>query len=296
MGTPRGTQPEYLLASGGRHAGGTAARESSRDGDRDDRDQDHERHDDVHLREQDAVADLAEDPDGQSALGAGSEGGHDDLVERQREGQHGASHDGSRDEGQRNVAKHLEAVGAEVHGGLDQRSLRAAKSGEHVVVDDHDAEGGVAYDYGRERQRDVVEAEERVQRDACDDARQGQGQDEEQAHHLAAEEPGAVDRERGARAEDEGDRRRQEPGLERHEQGRPHVVVVPSGAEPLERQPGNGPALDVRGVERIQEDQEDRDVQEQHDKDSPEAQEDASADAFHRLPSILYSASKAPSL
>src|SRR5262249_45384851 len=102
----------------------------------------------------------------------------------------------------------------------------------------------------------------------------------------AAEEPGAVDRERGARAEDEGDRRRQEPGLERHEQGRPHVVIVPSGAEPLERQPGNGPALNVRGVERVEEDQEDRDEQEQHDEDGPEAQEDASADAFHRLPSL----------
>src|SRR5215831_21207227 len=73
--------PHAQLASGGRHAGSAAACESSRDGDRNDRDQDHERHDDVHLREQDAVADLAEDPDGQTALGAGSEGGHDDLVE-----------------------------------------------------------------------------------------------------------------------------------------------------------------------------------------------------------------------
>ena len=62
-------------------------------------------------------------------------------------------------------------VRAEVGGRLDQRRRRAPQPREHVVVDHDDAERRVADDDRHQRQVDVVEAEERLQRDTGDDAR-----------------------------------------------------------------------------------------------------------------------------
>ena len=59
---------------------------------------------------------------GSVGLLAGGEGGDDDLVEGQREGQHAAGEQRGGDVGQDDVAEGLEAVGAEIHRGLDQRA------------------------------------------------------------------------------------------------------------------------------------------------------------------------------
>ena len=57
---------------------------------------------------------------GKRRLLAGGEGGDDDLVERQREGEHAAGEQRGADLRQDDVAEGLEAVGAEIHRGLDR--------------------------------------------------------------------------------------------------------------------------------------------------------------------------------
>jgi len=71
----------------------------------------------------------------------------------------------------------------------------------------------------------------------------------------------------GTRAKDQREGRRRQPGLQRQPQGSAHVGILPGRAEPLERQAGYRPALDVRRVEGIEEDQQDRDEQERQDQD-----------------------------
>ncbi len=69
--------------------------------------------------------------------------------------EHAAGEQGGADIGQDDVAEGLEAVGAEVHRGLDQRARDAAEAGHRIVVDHHDAEGGVAENDGPEGERDL---------------------------------------------------------------------------------------------------------------------------------------------
>ena len=162
---------------------------------------------------------LAQHPDRQRGLLAGGEGGDDDLVEGEGEGEHAAGEEGRRDVGQEDVAEGLEAVGTQVHRGLDQIGRGAAQAGDDVVVDHDDAEGRVADHDGPDRERDVEHAEGRAQRDAGDDAGQGDRQDQEQ-----------VDRRRGRRSGSARGRRRPAcPG--------PSPVASPAG-RPAPRGPG----------------------------------------------------------
>ena len=133
---------------------------------RDQAQQDHEQHHHVHLGQLLAEPDVAEDPDRQRALRARRERRHDDLVEGQRERQQAAGDERRGDHRQRHEAERLQAVGAEVHRGLDERGGGSAQPGEHVVVDDHDAEGGVADDDREQPEFDAAEGDERVQRHA----------------------------------------------------------------------------------------------------------------------------------
>ena len=70
------------------------------------------------------------------------------------------------------VAERLPGVGAEVGRGLLERARHPPQAGDHVVVDDDDAEGGVADDHGEQAQVDAEDLREGVaERDAGDDAR-----------------------------------------------------------------------------------------------------------------------------
>jgi hypothetical protein len=139
-----------------------------------------------------------------------------------------------------------------------------------------------------QRQVDAVEVVEGVERHACDDSGQREGQDQQQAHGVAAEERHAVDGKRGARAEDERDRGGGQAGANGQAQRRAHLWVVPGRHEPFRRQAGDGPALDVRGVERVQKDQQDREEEKEEDKHGPDPKRDPSPETFHQR------ASKAP--
>ena len=76
------------------------------------------------------------------------------------------------------VAEGLPGVGAEVGRGLLEGARDAAQAGDDVVVDDDDAEGGVADDHREEAEVDAEDLGEGVaERDAGDDARQGDRQD-----------------------------------------------------------------------------------------------------------------------
>src|SRR5712692_4390397 len=85
------------LAGGGDPGGAAPACEPGGDHHRHDRDQDHERDHHVDLRQSLAEPDGAEDPDRQRVLRAGCKSGDDHLIERKREGEHGARHHRGRD-------------------------------------------------------------------------------------------------------------------------------------------------------------------------------------------------------
>ena len=81
------------------------------------------------------------------------------------------------------------ACGAEVGRRLLERGRRPPQPRDHVVVDDDDAERGVADDHRQQREVDVQRLRERrVQRHAGDDARQRDRQDDQERDRLAAEE------------------------------------------------------------------------------------------------------------
>ena len=103
--------------------------------------------------------------------------------------------------------------GAEVGRRLLERARDAPQAGDHVVVDDDDAEGGVGDDHGEQAEVDPEHlGEGAAERDPGDDARQRDRQDDQERDGLAAEEPVAGDGERRERAEHERDRgRRQRP-------------------------------------------------------------------------------------
>src|SRR5258708_3458260 len=86
-----------------------------------------------------------------------------------------------------------------------QGSLRAPKAREDVVVHDHDAEGRVADDDRPDRQLDVGEGEGRAQRDARDDARQGERQHQEEADRVTSKKGCAVNSKCRQRTKDQGE-------------------------------------------------------------------------------------------
>src|SRR6266498_639246 len=96
------------------------AREALGDDDRDDGEAEHDQHDHVDLGKLLPEAHGAEDPQRKGVLGAGGEGGHDHLVEGEREGEQGAGHERGGDDRKRHVPEGLPAVGAEVHGRLHE--------------------------------------------------------------------------------------------------------------------------------------------------------------------------------
>src|SRR6478672_2668060 len=91
------------------------AGQALRKGDGDDGQCEDKEDDDVDLRELLAETDLAEDPDRERVLGAGSEGRDDHLVEREREREQPTRDQRGRDGREGDVAEGLPAVGAEIH-------------------------------------------------------------------------------------------------------------------------------------------------------------------------------------
>ena len=152
------------------------------------------------------------------------------------------------------MAEGLEPVGAEIHRRLDQRAGGAAETRDGIVVDDDDAEGGVAEHDRPEARIGIPQAEGRAQRDAGDDAGQRDRQDDQQRDRLAAEEPGPRQRRRGKRAEDQRQRGRDRATLSDKRQRRPDVGPAPGDGEPLRGQPRRRPdvalLLGGEGIER----------------------------------------------
>src|SRR5262249_57467818 len=117
----------------------------------------------------------------------------------------------------------LKAVGAKIHGRLDEIAGEAPEPGDGVVVDHYDAEGGVAENDGPDREIDAHDVEGRTQRYAGDDAGKRDRQNEEQRNGLAAEELGARQCRGSERAEDEREKRGDRGNLEPEIKRRPHI-------------------------------------------------------------------------
>jgi hypothetical protein len=196
------------------------------------------------------------------------------------------------------VTERLPPVGTQVHRCLYERRRGSAQSGDHVVEDDDDAERRVADDDRPDPELEaevaIAEVDRGRQRDRRDDPRQRDRQDEDERDRLSTEESEAVHRERRARAEEERDDRGPGGRLERTEDRRTEVGVLPCGGEPPRRpQVGRPPARDAL-AERVQGEDDDRDVQEQQRDHRPALDEEAREPGFHAVASYL--ASKAPNL
>ena len=151
---------------------------------------------------------VREDPQRQGLVAAlDGEGGDDDLVEAQREGQQATGEQRGRQQRQPHVAEGLELVGAEVGGRLVDVRRELAHARGHVVEHDHDAEGGVGRHQGGAGEVDAEAGEPGVQRDAGDDAGQREGQHDQEAEGMAPEELVAGQGRGGERPEHKGDER-----------------------------------------------------------------------------------------
>src|SRR5215210_6048154 len=252
----------------------------------DHRQDDNHEDDRVHLRELLAEPDLSEDPDRERVLRPGREERHDHLVEREREGEQAARDERRREHREGDEAEGLPAVGTEVHRRLDERGRRPPQPREDVVVDDHDAEGRVADHDRPERERHAPEGVEGRERDARDHARKRDRQHEQERERLAAEEAEARHGGGGHRPEHERDPRRGERRLQREQQRVTGLRVVPRDAEPPQREAGDRPALDVGGVEGVDEDHREREPEEDDDEGRPDAEPQARGAALHQSASI----------
>ncbi|MNV51584.1 hypothetical protein D3C71_1436360 [compost metagenome] len=219
---------------------------------------------------------------------AGGEGGDDDFVERQGKRQHAAGQQRRAEVRQDDVAEGLPAVGAEVHRGLDQTVRGTAQTGDDVVVDDHHAEGRVADDDGEHPRLDAQCLEGCQQRDPGDDPRQGDRQDQHQRDALLAEEVSAVQCRRSQRAKDHGNQRGNRGDLQRQLDGFEHVRPGERHADPLPSEAlGRKAERRVFGVEGVQEDDQDREVQEHQPAPGGEAQAQGSFVRVHRRPPVV---------
>ena len=88
----------------------------------------------------DRSSEIREDPDRERLLGAGRERRDDDFVEGEREGEQAAREERRPELREGDKAKRLPGVGAEIRRGLLEERRGASKPGDHVVVDDDDAE------------------------------------------------------------------------------------------------------------------------------------------------------------
>ncbi|MNP00148.1 hypothetical protein D3C76_919340 [compost metagenome] len=208
---------------------------------------------------------------------AGGKGGDDDFVERQGKCQHAARQQGRTQVGQNDVAEGLPAVCAQVHRGFDQALGRAAQAGDDVVVDDHHAEGGMADHDGEHTGLDTQGLERREQGDAGDDAGQGDRQDQHQRNAFLAEEVAPVQGSRGQRPEEQGDQGGEEGDLHRKLDRLHHVGACKRHGEPLQGKALRGEAeRRVLGVEGVDEDDQDREVQEHQPAPGRQAQSQGS--------------------
>ena len=90
------------------------------------------------------------------------------------------------------VPERLKGIRTEVHRRLDQGRRQAPEPRKRVVVNHHDAERRVPDDNCPEREIKSQEVEPGPQRDAGDDARQCDRQDEKERDRVAAEKPRAL--------------------------------------------------------------------------------------------------------
>src|SRR5579862_3034410 len=249
--------------------------------DRDHRQDDHRECDGIHDRQLLAEPDVAEDQQRKRVLRPRGEKRDDHLVEGQCERKQAAGDEGRREYRPDDEAERLPAVGAQVGRGLEERGRRATQAREHVVVDDHDAEGRMADHDRPERQVDVVEREERVQRHPSDDPGQRDREHEQERDRLAAEETEAGDCERRGGAEHDRGSSREQRTPHREPDRAPNLLGVPGGLEPVRREARDRPALNVRAVERVDHDQRERDPQERDHEGSPDPETDAGRALLH---------------
>ncbi len=234
-------------------------RQVVRQQDRNERHEDHDDRDDVGDGPLARPEQFAVEPDRQRALVPGREQRDDDLVERQREGQHAARQQRRGDLRQQHVAEGLVTARAEVHRGLDPARRDAAQARDDVVVDDDEAERRVTRDDGPEAGLEPDRAHAREQGEAGEDAGQRDRQHEQQRDRLLAAERATGERKCRQRAENDRQQRGRRGDQQREPHRLPDVVAGEGDVEPVQRQPGRREL--VRAVlrsERIQRDHPDR--------------------------------------
>ncbi|MOA02052.1 hypothetical protein D3C78_1214860 [compost metagenome] len=146
----------------------------------------------------------------------------------------------------------------------------------------------MADDDGEHPRLDSQGLEGRQQRDPGDDPRQGNRQDQHQRDALLAEEIPAIQRGRSQCAKDHGDQGGNRGDLQRQLDGFQHVRARERHADPLPGETlGWKTERRVFGVEGVQEDDQDREVQEHQPAPGGEAQAQGSFVRVHRRPPVV---------
>ncbi|MNH23990.1 hypothetical protein D3C79_839030 [compost metagenome] len=139
----------------------------------------------------------------------------------------------------------------------------AAQAGDDVVVDDHHTERCVTDDDGEDARFDPQGLEGREQGDTGDDAGQGDWQDQHQRDAFLAKEAASVQRRRSQGAEHQRDQCGQTGHLHRQFDRFEHIRSGKRDTEPLQGKAlGRKAESGILGVEGIEEDDQDREVQE----------------------------------
>jgi hypothetical protein len=139
-------------------------------------------------------------------LRAGGERGHDDLVERQGEGQQRTGEQRGAQHREGDEPERREDRRAEIHRSLLELGPRPAEPGDDVIDDRHDAERGVRHHDGDEAELPAEQGAERVvEGDARHDPRERDRQDHQQRHGVAPVEAEALQGERHHRPQHESD-------------------------------------------------------------------------------------------
>ena len=261
----RGRRPRPGLALGSEAPLGHAAADLGGD-DHDERDgDDDDRHGD-HLRQLARKAQRSVEVDGECHRRALDERGHGVLVERRRECDQIRADDRGQDQGERDRAERAEPARAQVVGRLFERRvdlLEPRDEHEHRVRQrDHD----VADDDGPDAEVEADGVEEQEQRDPEDDERDDERAEEECGEGAAPPEAVPHERERREDAEDHRAEARQGCDLRACQERALEIGIREELVVPVEREAAERERGEVRVVEREDQEQHDRRIEEDDDE------------------------------
>ena len=196
----------------------------------------------------------------------------DELVDREGHAEERAGDDRGRDERQDDVAERLPAVRPEVGGGPLEPPVESLQPGGHDEHDERRREHQVAQDHRVQAEPDPEQREEDEQAEPDEDARDHDRQGEQDPGGPREADAAPHEREGGHRPDERRQQRHDDGDEHGVEQGRVDRAVREHLLVPVGRQPGDREARRVGHLEREQDEEHDRQVEEDQGRAGQEAE------------------------